>query len=100
MRTLKTRTLANMISMALIAREWKIPKGQTPNKYKNPHQGKRECARRVRQMSRIPLESKPRRMWECTWLVSENITATVFDSKRRYIAKVAKFNFVEAVLLP
>lgn len=63
-----------------------------------PHQGAKECARRVRMFR---LESKPRRLWECTWIVDGMLNSvTVVDSKRLYVAKVAKANGVSAVLLP
>lgn len=37
-------------------------KGSTSNRHK-PHQSSKECARRVRQMCGVKLDSKPRRVW-------------------------------------
>lgn len=49
-----------------VRHEWKKSKGPTPNKFNRPHQGAKECERRVRQNSGERLESRPRRMWG-TW---------------------------------
>lgn len=77
-------------------------KGSTSNRHKL-HQGNRECARRVRQMCGVKLESKPRRVWvlnNSTQRV-DNVTLWGWEMKwptRKPLTKLGKLSRFPVVL--